>query len=218
MKRKSLISLLLAALLLLTMPLTATAQADSTVNTGAAIKKADKEAPIVDIEIREYMQKDGALVPFKDQFDLLPGQNVSKIVRIYNLGDECFIRLKYSFDKLGELLDDTIYGISDKWVYFPDDGKWYYTKTLKTGEYAEFFKGFVIPSDFKNDMSEADFAITIEAEAAADYKFTETVTVTNDPPKTGIPDNTVMWIFICTSGICAFAFAVFCIKKRRMKG
>lgn len=129
----------------------------------------------VKIGIEEYTISDGKEILYKEENapEVLPGQEISLIPRISNVGDSCYIRAKVSysqednnnstnFKKIGE--------ISDEWVI--KDNYFYYKPIVKTGEKVDFFKSLIIPEDIPNDYQGKAifFNISVEAIQADNFK------------------------------------------------
>ena len=98
------------------------------------------ETGIVDIELDEYQKVGDVEEPWVDNPTILPGDVVSKIPRIDNPGNDCYVRVKITFWDTDQLDEDDLFGISDKWVK-ADDGYWYYTEILPHGKTVDIFEG-----------------------------------------------------------------------------
>ncbi len=129
----------------------------------------------VKIGIEEYTISNGKEILYKEENapTVVPGQEISLIPRISNVGDSCYIRAKVSysqenntnstnFKKIGE--------ISDDWVI--KDNYFYYKPVVKTGEKVDFFKSLIIPEDIPNDYQGKSiyFNISVEAIQADNFK------------------------------------------------
>lgn len=51
----------------------------------------------INISLKEYQKKNGKETSYKNPVEILPGDFISKIPRITNLGMPCWIRAKISF-------------------------------------------------------------------------------------------------------------------------
>lgn len=125
---------------------------------------------IVDIELEEYTIENGKEVRWKDDVkEVLPGDDVFKIPRITNFGNDCYVRAKVSFidTPIGA---DALYGMSDKWL-LGKDGHYYFTDILKTGESVDLFQGLKIPVDLSEDESDSIFKIQIDVDAIQSQNF-----------------------------------------------
>lgn len=130
------------------------------------------ETGIVDIGIKEYQKnKDGSEGEWKGNPTVMPGDEVSKIPRIYNYGTDCYVRVKIAFRDAGDITEENLFGMSDKWMK-ADDGYYYYKEILKTGATTDVFNGLEIPEDLSEDMAEKSFYINIDADAIQSKNFT----------------------------------------------
>ena len=126
---------------------------------------------IVDISLTEYQQDANEEVLWEDNPTILPGDVISKIPRIYNDGNDCYIRAKITFRETDELNDSHLLGISEDWAK-ADDGYYYYTKILPHGEDVDIFKGLTIPTDLSQDSQGEQFYIDIDVDAIQSDNFT----------------------------------------------
>lgn len=126
---------------------------------------------IVDIELEEYsLTSDGKEVIWENMDDVLPDTDISKIPRIFNHGNDCYVRAKIHLEDTPICMDD-IYGISERWMY-ADDGYFYYTEDLLTGEHVDLFEGIHIPSDLSETYAGTTFNIEIDVDAVQSKNFT----------------------------------------------
>lgn len=105
----------------------------------------------VAIRLEEFMVERGKEVSWKENPVVLPGDRLSKIARIFNQGEECYIRAAVVFTdekKSGNSLSQkNLTGISDDWIW---KGEYcYYKKILPKGGKTDFFQGIQIPSEWK---------------------------------------------------------------------
>ena len=129
------------------------------------------ETGIVDIDLTEYQIVDGKETLWEDDPIILPGDLISKIPRIHNSGNDCYVRAKITFRETDELNDSHLVGISDKWVK-AEDGYYYYTEILPHGEDVDIFEALSIPVDFSQDNQGKKFYIDIDADAIQSLNFT----------------------------------------------
>lgn len=126
------------------------------INTGA-----------VKIELQEYTVSNGteALYDGSDSEKVMPGQVISLIPRVSNIGDPCYIRAKVSYSKEdSELVNvDKIDNVSDDWIKKGE--YWYYKPILQSGKKIDIFKTFTIPTDMPNDYQGKEIQVNITAEA-----------------------------------------------------
>ena len=128
------------------------------------------ETGIVDIGLNEYQIVDGKEEDWSDGPLIMPGDTVSKIPRIDNDGNDCYVRVKITFRDTDVLNETDLFGIDSKWVK-ADDGYWYYTDILPHGETVDVFAGLFIPTDFPQDCSGDVFYIDIDADAIQSKNF-----------------------------------------------
>lgn len=129
---------------------------------------------IVDVSLEEYsVDEDGQEIPWRDIKNVLPGDCISKIPRIINQGNDCYVRAKIEFSP--EALDmNDVYGMSDTW-FMAKDGYYYFKDVLKTGEYTELFQGIRIPENFKQSFETETFQVNIFVEAIQSEHFTQDI-------------------------------------------
>ena len=136
-----------------------------TVNTGQMGQVA--------IELREYeLDAQGKEIPYQNEKVVLPGQHVDKIVRISNLGNDAWIRIKAEF-----LADEGIRGVdhsrlilaNDKWVRVGD--YYYYTAPVPRGQSVDFIKGFTVPTEINENASGKHFSIHVTSDAVQERNF-----------------------------------------------
>lgn len=121
----------------------------------------------VNIELEEFQKKGSILVPYKKNQTILPGERLSKIPRITNYADPCWIRARIDYknnnQKLEGFCDSMISGISPEWVKRGE--YYYYTKVLKQRESVDLFRNVRIPNTWTEAHSGQELGILIEAEA-----------------------------------------------------
>lgn len=126
---------------------------------------------IVDVQLSEYQIQNEKEVEWQDNPVILPGKDISKIPRIKNKGNECYVRVKMDFQNIGEELEDCIYGMDDTWIK-KKDGYYYCRKMLETKEEIDFFKGIKIPDDFPQEEEGTVFQMDIAVDAIQSENFT----------------------------------------------
>ena len=128
----------------------------------------------VNIQIEEYEKNGKTLQKFTNDQTVLPGDVISKIVRVKNLASTCWIRCSVEFgkDKKGrELLSmKNIGGISGKWV--KQGNYYYYTEPLEKQTYAEFFTEVHIPESWDSSKAGEKLSIRIRSDAIQQEGFT----------------------------------------------
>lgn len=134
----------------------------------------------VNIGIQEYQIIDGSEAKYDTEENrfVLPSEVVSKIPRITNYAETCYVRAKvaHNSDSVSEsdtgtyvLTDDALSGISDQWIKKGE--YYYYTEPLKNGESVDLFDSVTIPAEWTEASSDTALALTVTAEAiqAANY-------------------------------------------------
>ena len=122
---------------------------------------------IVDVDLLETMLVDGVEVDWDKHQDVSPGESVSYITKIKNVANPCYIRVKLTFNNNYGLSYTNFFGISDKWE-LADDGFFYYSDVLETGNIVNFFNGVKIPDDAPNDFV---LSVTTDVEAVQSKNF-----------------------------------------------
>lgn len=123
---------------------------------------------VVDIDLREYKRESGQEVAWEGIPVVLPGMEVSKIPRITNHGNDCYVRAKLDFTGLAEdlakELEQGIYGWKEGWQR-AGDGYYYYTEVLSSEQGVDLFQGLEIPADFPESEAGKTFQLHIQADA-----------------------------------------------------
>ena len=128
----------------------------------------------VAIKIDEYeIGENGEETVYADGKRVLPGQKVSKIVRITNLGNDAWIRIKANFEAEEEnmLLSYRDLIIADPaWKRCGD--YYYYTKYVPTGGHVDFISAVKIPTSWNESMSDKWTKIFFSSDAVQHKNFT----------------------------------------------
>lgn len=128
------------------------------------------ETGIVDIALNEYRLVDGEEEKWETAENILPGQDISKIPRIHNIGNDCYIRVKFTFRDTDEELEDTIYGMDESWSK-ESDGYYYYHEVLKSGDDLDIFQGLIVPQDFSQEAEGTEFFLDVDVDAIQSKNF-----------------------------------------------
>lgn len=125
---------------------------------------------IVDIELDEYTIEDGKEKKWQNNIkDVLPGDDIYKIPRISNHGNDCYVRAYVHF--VDTPLDVTcLKGMSDNWI-LAEDGYFYYKEILETGKSVDLFQGIKIPVDLTESAAESLFTIKVDVDAIQSNNF-----------------------------------------------
>lgn len=128
----------------------------------------------INITLKEYQKKSGKETEYKNPVEVLPGDFVSKIPRIKNMGMPCWIRTKLSFQnsstKEEGLKEEYIQGISKDWKKIGE--YYYYTKILESGKSTDFFAGITIPASWTEVHKGQKLQISIQTDAIQSANFT----------------------------------------------
>ena len=121
----------------------------------------------VAIQIDEFeLNSRGEEIPYVDNKKVVPGQTVSKIVRVTNLGNDAWIRIKAEFfaDMESMVLS---YGdlvlADDKWKKCGD--YYYYTDPVYRGNHVDFIKQVRIPPTWNESTSDKTTGIHFSSDA-----------------------------------------------------
>lgn len=110
---------------------------------------------------------------------VLPGDRLSRIPRIESSGADCYVRAKIEFDGTSYDMEKTLFGIPDTWTKC-SDGYYYFTETLESGGYVDFFQGMQIPIDFPQTEENRSITYKIDVEAVQSRNFSPDFT-SNSP-------------------------------------
>lgn len=129
----------------------------------------------INISLREYeMNQEGEEIPYKDDKMIVPGQTVSKIPRITNIAEPCYIRLLLTYNNdngdLEGLSDKNVKGISSDWVKRGE--YYYYTKVLGYNQTVDLFKKVTFPEEWTEAHSGQNIGINIQVDAIQSKNFT----------------------------------------------
>lgn len=128
------------------------------------------ETGIVDISVAEYQKVGGREELWEDNPTVLPGDVVSKIPRVHNDGNDCYIRAKITIRGNEHITESNLLGISDLW-HKAKDGYYYYTEIVPHGEDIDIFQAVSIPVDLPNDTQGQLFHIDIDVDAIQSANF-----------------------------------------------
>lgn len=165
------------------------------------------------VKIREYQNDGPKESPWADNPVVLPGQQVSKIVRICNEGRPCFIRARVTVRENPEITRASIKDCPKGWK-LKSDGYYYYTHSLKKEETITLFQRVVIPDALSQKWEDRSFFIDVCVEAKpANGKQMEGQTwkkqkiQTTSSVKTGDVSKTcILGIFLSMTGCVGMLF------------
>lgn len=135
----------------------------------------------VDIEVQEFTDEkdeEGNPLPFENPVNVMPGQNVSKIVQVKNTGSgEAWIRIALlpEFKLNSANADESFKPDTDMvllninkedWEAGVDDGYLYYKHALKPGEVTSpVLSSVTFSKNMSNEYQESQFILDAEAQA-----------------------------------------------------
>ena len=123
---------------------------------------------IVDIKLDDYtLNVEGEEVILEDPTLVSPGESVSLIPKINNLGEKCYLRIKLSFKQGSSDYTNKLPSLSTDWI--PNGEYFYYNKALDKEEVVTVFNSITIP-DTITETSE-DVIFRIDAEAIQEKNF-----------------------------------------------
>lgn len=129
---------------------------------------------VVKIELKQYsVNGNGTETTYNENAQtVLPGEVISLIPRVSNLGDDCYIRVKFSYidaDNVTISVNDNVSMENEKWIKC---GEYWYLKTIiKSGENIDLFKTLKIPTDIPNKYQNQIVQLNITAEAVQSTNF-----------------------------------------------
>lgn len=123
----------------------------------------------VNIGIQEYEEDAGreVLCSGTEGRIVLPSQRISKIPRITNYAEPCYVRVKVSGKSMDE---DDIFGMPEAWI--AAGGYYYWPEPLETGASVDVFRAVTIPSWWTENASGQTVGLTVTAEAVQSAHFT----------------------------------------------
>lgn len=125
----------------------------------------------VDIDLVETMKTPEGETPWEDQDGVMPGTEVSKIVRVRNNDAESYIRVKVDVKVVsaeGTALDPSVVGITMNTSHWTEkDGYWHYNKSLPTGQTTEmlFEQVNFAGAEMGNEYQNATITVNVDAQA-----------------------------------------------------
>lgn len=127
----------------------------------------------VNIVLREYTIRNGKETAYENPVQILPGDSVSKIPKITNYGEPCWIRARITYENnrgdLEGFSDGNISGISSDWVKRGE--YYYYTRILGRMETVTLFSGVTVPWQWTESHSEQELAVGIRTDAIQSSHF-----------------------------------------------
>lgn len=162
MSRVGKIMIYLAVVLIIIMPINASATIDSFSELSGSPQSGK-----VKIELGSFKNEDGRFVTHPKKLRMTVGETSSYIPVIKNIGEKCNLRIKLYAKSGDESIDIMKYcfGFEDDWIL--DEGWFYYKKELDKDETIKICDGFYFPDEWKWRACNV-LDVTVEAEAIAD--------------------------------------------------
>lgn len=127
----------------------------------------------INISLKEYEIKQGKETSYTNPKVVMPGDVISKIPRITNHAEPCWVRARITYEndrnELESLSDENLGGISGQWVRQGD--YYYYTKVLEHGETATLFQEIEIPAGWTEEHASQNLKVAIQADAIQAANF-----------------------------------------------
>ncbi|HIR94015.1 MAG TPA: hypothetical protein IAB98_11420 [Candidatus Egerieimonas intestinavium] len=134
----------------------------------------------VEISLQEFQRQGEELIPWENPGQIYPGQVVSKIPVITNLGAPCYLRVRVSFSGSEEQLrqwdESCLVGLDEgEWQAFQEEDQlvYYRREALGSGEKTELFQGLRIPETWGNEMADQEFGLKLLPEAVQSANFVQ---------------------------------------------
>ncbi|MDO4648677.1 MAG: hypothetical protein Q4B26_08500 [Eubacteriales bacterium] len=124
----------------------------------------------VHIDLQEYELQNNKEVPFRNHQIVLPGDHISKIPRIKNLGEDCYVRTSVTFFGDVILNDSDLEDVQKGWKKI--GAYYYYTNILKKSSSVDLFRGLFIPAELTEAESGNVISVDLRAEAIQAEAFT----------------------------------------------
>ncbi len=126
----------------------------------------------VNVELKEFtINSNNEKIPYNEtNTKVMPGEEISLIPEIYNVGDDCYVRVKIVVQYNGaerELDYSNI--ISEDWKLYGN--YYYYNSIFQKGGVLKLFDSLKVPSDLSNEKQAKSFGIKIIVEAVQSKNF-----------------------------------------------
>ncbi|MCF0134771.1 MAG: hypothetical protein HUJ72_12960 [Blautia sp.] len=127
----------------------------------------------INIDLKEYEICEEKEVSYQNNKIVMPGDTISKIPRITNYANDCWVRVKLLFQNPGEelkgLSEKDIIGISEEWIKIGD--YYYLMRRLTRGESVDLFTHLRIPASWNQSYENQHLSLEIKAEAIQAKNF-----------------------------------------------
>lgn len=128
----------------------------------------------VNIGLKEYEKKGSTEILYRNPKKIVPGDSISKIPRITNYAQPCWVRARIVMEnnrnQMDGIQEEMLVGISSKWVRRGE--YYYYTKALKKRESVDLFHSVKIPESWTEEHNGQELGMVIQAEAIQKANFT----------------------------------------------
>lgn len=145
---------------------------------------------LVDIEVKNYkLDEDENESEFGDEErKVIPGEEFSIIPKVFNLGMDCYLRIKVNYINEDTDFIDYVTGFSGDFTKY---GEYYYYNTIfKSNENVKIFDTIRIPEDVASRVSNGKIKLQVIAEAIQEKNFQPDYALA-DPWKNVQPSKTV---------------------------
>lgn len=149
---------------------------------------------IVDIKIQNYKLEDNnEETEYGTEIKkVMPGEKISIIPKIFNLGMDCYLRIKVNYIDSDIDFINYVTGFSKDFTKYGD--YYYYNTTLKSQENVKIFDTITIPEDVTSRANNGKIKLEIIAEAIQDRNFQPDYSLA-DPWRNVKPSKTVNNIY-----------------------
>ena len=139
-----------------------------TTQTGLATGNID-----IDLETYELSKENQEILYGTESTVYMPGEDVSLIPKIQNLGDDCYIRVKIEY--ITDEINFEDYNINMPTTFELYDDYYYYKNVVKSNDVIKIFDGVKIPEN----LSQKKIELTITAQAIQAKNFEPDYTFSN---------------------------------------
>ena len=148
------------------------------------------QTDVVDIKIQNYKLEDNNKeTEYGSEIKkVMPGDKISIIPKVFNLGMDCYLRVKVNYIDGDIDFIDYVAGFSDKFTKYGE--YYYYNTTLKSKETVKIFDTIEIPEDAEFHTRDGRIKLEIIAEAIQERNFQPDYTLA-DPWKNVKPSKSV---------------------------
>ena len=145
---------------------------------------------LVDIEVKNYkLDEDENESEFGDEErKVIPGEEFSIIPKVFNLGMDCYLRIKVNYINEDTDFIDYVTGFSGDFTKYGE--YYYYNNVFKSNENVKIFDTIRIPEDVASRVSNGKIKLQVIAEAIQEKNFQPDYALA-DPWKNVQPSKTV---------------------------